>query len=167
MVAPNQDRARPGQWGLWDRGKAARAAEITHPQKTNLSLHWVEIGQQHTFHWQSCCSYLYQLSRGQGQVSRAPAALLQQEESKEIQTAAVGLQEQSRQRRSSQGPSSRLPCPAFSKHSGKAVCPWDCQGSRSESGSGFWQGEDTHRFALLAKVLWSSRVKFMSSTYFT
>lgn len=36
----------------------------------------------HRFHQGWCCSYLYQLSRGQGQVSRTPAALLKLEESK-------------------------------------------------------------------------------------
>lgn len=75
----------------WDQRQAEGAWIILRKQIP--SVHWLEIGQRCTqFTGNDVhCSYLHQLSRGQGQVSSAPAALLKPEESKKIQTAAAGL----------------------------------------------------------------------------
>lgn len=65
-------------WGTGDGGRTACHSSLEiKPGIWFWPFPWLKQVQ-----WGWCCSYLHELSRGQGQVSSAPAALLKPQESK-------------------------------------------------------------------------------------
>lgn len=129
-----------GSWYHRDQRRQG-GAPIAHPWKANPypSLSW-NRATAHKFHWGWCCSYLHQLSRGQGQVPSAPAALLKPEESKGNSDSCCRIIWAKQAGEEKPGVFSEAVVPAL----GKPACPWDghrwC--SRSKGGLDSQEGED-------------------------